>query len=96
MLGDTAKKSLFQSLQTLNIDQYFSTYKNKREKEYSSVYKAATLDSYYTKSRSHLKKPSKESQSLQNKFIEKHKHNFVDKLGKHDRLRVNPIELQVR
>ena len=77
------------------IDNYFLTYKNKREKEYSSVYKAATLDSYYTKSRSHLKKPSKESQSLQNKLIEKHKHNFVDKLGKHDRLRVKPIELQV-
>ena len=52
------------------IDNYFLTYKNKREKEYSSVYKAATLDSYYTISRSHLKKPSKESQSLQNKLIE--------------------------
>ena len=30
------------------IDQYFLTYKNKRDKEYSSVYKAATIDSFCT------------------------------------------------
>ena len=76
-------------------DDFFITYKNKREKQYSSVYKAATMDSYYTKSRSHLKKPSTEAQNLQNKLITKHKHNFVEKLGKYDRLWVKPVELEI-
>ena len=50
---------------------------------------------YYSKSKANLKKPSKESQNLQNKLINKHKNNFVDKLSKKDRLKVEPIELQV-
>ena len=61
-----------------NIDQIFLTYENKRDKEYSIVYKAHTENSYYTKSRSHLKKPSIESQNLQNKRIHKHKHYFTN------------------
>ena len=77
------------------VHDYFITHLNKnKEKDYSSVYKAATME-YYSKSKANLKKPSKESQSLQNKLINKHKHNFVDKLSKKDRLKVEPIELQV-
>ena len=50
---------------------------------------------YYTKSKPNLKKPSKEAQNLQNKLINKHQNNFVDKLSKKDRLNVDPVELQV-
>ena len=77
------------------VQDFFITYSNKnKEKTYSSVYKAATME-YYTKSKANLKKPSKESQNLQTKLINKHKNNFVDKLSKKDRLKVEPIELQV-
>ena len=62
-------------------------------KEYSSVYKAQY--DHYKPSQSHLKKPSKQAQTLQNKLIEKHKNNFTDKLGKHDISKIKPSSLHV-
>ena len=79
-----------------NIDDFFKTYKNKHTKEYSAVYKTASaVYVHYRPSRAHLKKPSKQLQSLLNKFIEKYKTNFTDKLGKNERLNVKPISLHV-
>ena len=50
---------------------------------------------YYSKSRPDLKKPSKEAEKLQNKLINKHSSNFVNKLSKDDRLKVKPIDLDL-
>ena len=84
------------------IDQYFIRYnRNKVNKEYSNAYKVTSErfeelpNSYYKPNGAHLKKPSKEAHDLQNKFIEKYKNYFIDKLGKSDRLNVKPITLHV-
>ena len=78
------------------VQNYFiHHYSNKnKSKEYSCVYKAATMD-YYSKSRPDLKKPSKEAEKLQTKLINKHSSNFVNKLSKDDRLKVKPIDLDL-
>ena len=78
------------------MDDYFIQYqKNKSKKSYSYLYNAKYASSYYKPSRAHLKKPSKEAETLQNKIINKYASNFKEKLGKDDRLNVKPVSLHV-
>ena len=60
-----------------NIDDYFIRYSNKRSKQYSQAYKISSEEfdepdfSYYTRSRANLKKPSKDAENMQKKFVKK-------------------------